>query len=1010
MSIPRCVRPSDRTIQKLILVRIPSKISNKSLLCLLWIIAIMMVPYLCHASEPIIVAVFLNQEKQGDFFVHPGEHGDFLVAAADLKGMGFQRIPENQTRIEGEPYVSLKGMAGVRFTFDEKTLTLQITADPAILPEKIIDLGPIRKPGIIYPRDNSFFLNYGIDYATGGESSLGLEGFNVSNEMGFRFHDALFLTDTLYSNTPDSSRYIRLDSSLIFDRRESLRRYVAGDYSAASGSLGGNVQMGGVSISKAYGLNPYFIKYPLFDITGLLALPSEVELYLDGVKVHSERFSPGKFELKNLQSFGGAQTVEVVIRDSLGREQRIVSPFYFTDHLLRRGLQEYSYNVGFLRRDFGQQSDNYGSLAFSGFHRLGLTDTLNIGLRAEATAGLLNFGIESVFKTGTYGVVQLQGALSDYHGDTSAASLLSYDIQSRNFRATLALSNFSSGYRTLGNLKADSNYRLKQNMRAGIGYTTPHLGSFALDYFHTSAFKQTTRKTLTLSWSRRLVRGTYLNANFRQVHQGGTSYEGTVNFTWNFAKDRSVSAGYRHEGGTDYQTIEARQNVPFGEGTGWDVQGERFARAGSQAYSLDSSAQHNGRYGVLRGNLNLGHSETVDTQNLRLSLSGALVHLGDTFALTRPVRDSFALVSVGKAEGVRVYVNSQTAGRTNSQGRAVIPDLSSYYDNQVSIEDKDIPIDYLMPRVRLFISPPLHSGSCLNFPLRRYQAFTGTLLQDMPGEPPLDNAELILTAPDGPVDFWTGGDGEFYFDSQMAILDSGRYQGCEALKNRPGEFLPAGTYPVTVKLENETYQAQLTFPESEGETVDLGTLVCRRVEPAPSPGAESTVPAPAPPGGTTPSAEAPAATPVSVRSEENPSSAPTVLTPEAPVASPPSATVVAEESSSPVFIHFPFNRAQPLPEDLQRLQTVAKNLLSHPEWGIEIEGYTCSLGSEGYNLKLGLRRAEAVHKYLVVAGIAENRFKRVFSVGEKDPVCPGPTEECLRQNRRVVLMVVPEEY
>lgn len=848
MSFPRCALPSNGTIRKVSLGRIVAGIDRAPLLLLLlWVIAILAVPAPCHASDPIIVAVFLNQEKQGDFFVYPGQDGDFLFAATDFMKMGFQRLPAARTNIEGEPYVSLKKMEGVHYTFDEKTLSLQLTADPSLLPERITDLGPIRRPDIIYPQDNSFFLNYGVDYATGGENPLGSEGFNVSSEVGLRVHDALFHTDSLYSNTntPDGSRYIRLDSSLILDQRKSLRRYVAGDYSASSGTLGGNVKMGGVSISKVYGLNPYFIKYPLYDFTGLLSLPSTVDLYLDGIKVHSERFSPGEFDLRNLQGFGGAQTVEVVIRDSLGREQRIVSPFYFTDRILRKGLQEYSYNLGFLRRDFGQQSNDYGSLAFSGFHRFGLTDTLNLGMRAEATGGLLNVGFESAFKTGTFGVAQVQGALSNAHGETSAATLLSYDLQSRRYRATLAFSHFFPGYRTLGNWGADTGYRPKENIRAGIGYTTPRLGSFALDFFRTSAYQQTSRETLTLSWSRRLMYGTYLSANISRVHQDTTSYEGTVNLTWNFEKDRSVNAGYRHEEGGDYQTLGARQNIPIGEGIGWEVQGEHSTQAGSQNYSLDSSLQRNGRFGILRGDLKLGHNQVADRQDLRLSLSGALVHIGDTFALTRPVRDSFALVSVGHAEGVRVYVNNQTAGRTNSQGHAVIPALTSFYDNQISIEDKDIPLEYLMPRVRLYVSPALRSGSCLNFPLRRYQAFTGKLIREAAGQQPLADAELVLTTPDGPVDFWTDRDGSFYFDSQMATIDGNRYQGCEALKKGPGEFLPAGTYKATVKLENETYQAQLRFPKSTGETVDLGTMVCRRVETSPAKDAESAAPAPA---------------------------------------------------------------------------------------------------------------------------------------------------------------------
>lgn len=1022
MSTRPCAWPNDRLIAKHFLARIfPKARSFQPIFSLLVIIAGLMISTPCHAQDPIIVAVTLNQQKQNDLFVYPGKNGDFLVRVTDLQAMGFQKLSGERVPIDGDIYTSLKSMQGVQYTFDEKTLTLAISADPRLLPGKVIDLGPTRKPGVIYPQDNSFFLNYGLDYATGGEDSFSFEAFNLSNEMGLRFKDTLFLTDSLYSKTPDNSHFVRLNSRLIYDWRDSLRRFTAGDFSASSGSLGSNVQMGGLSLSKVYGINPYFIQYPLFDFTGLLPLPAQIDLYLDGAKVHSERLSPGEFELANFQSFGGAQTVEVVIRDSLGREQRIVSPFYFTDRILRRGLQEYSYNLGMLRRGFGRQSNSYHDLAFSGFHRFGITDTFNLGLRTEADNDLLNFGVESAFKTGSFGVMQLQAAFSGsrYHG--GGGGLLSYDFQSRNFRASLAIQGFSAGYRTLGNSKDDSSYRPRLNIRAGVGYITRSFGSFGLDYYRIGSYNQTARETLTLSWARRLLPRTYLSTNLRQIRQGGTAFEGTANLSWYFGKDRSLSAGYRHEGGINYQTLEARQNVPFGEGTGWDVQGERSTQAGSQTYALDSSVQRNASHAVFRGDFRLIDGDTQNTSALHLSLSGALVHIGDTYALTRPVKDSFALVSVGKAQGVRIYINNQTVARTNSQGLAVVPDLTSFFDNQISIEDKDIPIDFLMPRVRLYVSPPLRSGSCLNFPLRRYQAFTGRLLQQQPEQQPLANVELILSTPDGPVDFWTGNDGEFYFDSQMATLDENNFKGCEALKNGLGRFLPAGTYPVTVKSKNETYQVQLTFPESSGETIDLGTLICRRIRPKAStrnkpaiPGttsiqnsapkvntSSSAEPETSRLGSPVPPAKPGQAEPLSVESSAHASSAFKMNVPPAPAAED-----ADEKFPKQVVIHFPFNQAQLLPGELRQLEPVVKNLLAHPMWGIEIEGYTCSLGSEAYNLQLGLHRADAVRNYLLTAGVPKARILRVVSGGEGSPVCSEATEQCRRRNRRVVLLMV----
>jgi outer membrane protein OmpA-like peptidoglycan-associated protein len=54
---------------------------------------------------------------------------------------------------------------------------------------------------------------------------------------------------------------------------------------------------------------------------------------------------------------------------------------------------------------------------------------------------------------------------------------------------------------------------------------------------------------------------------------------------------------------------------------------------------------------------------------------------------------------------------------------------------------------------------------------------------------------------------------------------------------------------------------------------------------------------------------------------------------------------------------------------------------------VVIEGHTCSEGAADYNMALGLKRAEAVKKYMVESGIEADRIKTV-SFGETKPAVP----------------------
>ena len=72
----------------------------------------------------------------------------------------------------------------------------------------------------------------------------------------------------------------------------------------------------------------------------------------------------------------------------------------------------------------------------------------------------------------------------------------------------------------------------------------------------------------------------------------------------------------------------------------------------------------------------------------------------------------------------------------------------------------------------------------------------------------------------------------------------------------------------------------------------------------------------------------------------------------------------------------------------------------------EIEGHADSTGPDGFNDGLGLRRAEAVKRYLHDMHALPLHTINVISYGESQPAVPNTTREGRAQNRRVVLKVL----
>ncbi len=87
------------------------------------------------------------------------------------------------------------------------------------------------------------------------------------------------------------------------------------------------------------------------------------------------------------------------------------------------------------------------------------------------------------------------------------------------------------------------------------------------------------------------------------------------------------------------------------------------------------------------------------------------------------------------------------------------------------------------------------------------------------------------------------------------------------------------------------------------------------------------------------------------------------------------------------------------------LNEVVEGMKRYPEFKVEIQGHTDSVGSAAYNMKLSENRAKAVMKYLVEKGIDPKRLS-AKGFGAKEPIANNDTPEGQAQNRRVHLVRV----
>jgi len=107
-------------------------------------------------------------------------------------------------------------------------------------------------------------------------------------------------------------------------------------------------------------------------------------------------------------------------------------------------------------------------------------------------------------------------------------------------------------------------------------------------------------------------------------------------------------------------------------------------------------------------------------------------------------------------------------------------------------------------------------------------------------------------------------------------------------------------------------------------------------------------------------------------------------------------------------ILFAFSKSDLSDSAKMNLDKLATALTNYPNTNIEIQGHTDSRGTEEYNMGLSLRRANAVHDYLVSKGIDGSRMT-VKGYGESAPAYTNDTPEGMAQNRRVEFLITAND-
>jgi outer membrane usher protein len=653
----------------------------------------------------------------------------------------------------------------------------------------------------------------------------------AANKLGARTGDVFFVTDSLYTKTETDSNFVRLSSNVTYERKNDLQWLVVGDQFASSGDLGSIINIGGVGFSKVYKIDPYLITEQMFSLRGVTAYPSQAQVYMDGVLVSKNAVAPGSFDLKNIYSYGGAHTVDVILTDPFGKEEKISYPMYFSPQLLREGLHEYSYNAGFLREQYGVKSNEYGKAAFSAFHRYGITSSMNIGARAEGMSGIYNGGLFAMFTLPKAGSFSFSFAGSSTNSEKGSAGIFQQSYQLGSFNTNLDVRIFSRGYATVGVQASDDRTKLQKSFSVGIPVS--HLGGISLTASEVETYNGIDIRTASVSYSQSITRNTSMFATVSTSHIQDTTYGFFIGLNFTSANNIHGAVQYNNTGGVNTETVQIQKDTPRGAGVGYQATLVRSDAGASTSYTANPSFTYNAPYGVYSLGAGIQDASGSTSESVNIGVAGAFVYAGGFYGFARPVNDSFAIVLVGNVPNVTVQTDGLESGKTGSSGTMVVPELVSYNNNKITLDTKNMPMDYSISEVNAAIAPSLWSGSCVAFDAIKVRAVTGTVYgMNAEKKIPLEYVDLLIKVGDREVTSPTGKNGEFYIENTLPKNpDTGTYDklSCRAIAERRkagSSVIQPGTYRASVAYEGGKCEFSITFPATDDVITDLGELRC----------------------------------------------------------------------------------------------------------------------------------------------------------------------------------------
>jgi outer membrane usher protein len=649
--------------------------------------------------------------------------------------------------LAGQDYVSSASLPLIRFRIDILAGVLELHCSAECFGEVRREAGtPIGQR--LSPAEPLIIIDYDAYLQSGDRNSSGVfTTLSVSSASGTGSFSSFCSRQATVSSCG------RLDASWTIDDPSTARRLVLGDSITRAARWGTPVRFAGVSWGTDFTLQPEFVTVPTPEIRGESTLESAVDIYVNDALRFQTKIPAGPFQITDIPVVTGEGTARAVITDLLGRQQTLTASFYSAPEMLRTGLETYSLEAGWLRRNYGSEDDVYDDPFFALGYARGLSNEVTVGLRSEIGSRQQSFGASTMLVNSALG--QSEAALAISRGENGDGVLGRFGQAYRSPQMTIGgvVTATTPDYRIFGSSRPGS--RLSSNLYFGL--TDEQLGSASISWTYRDERWSKNVSAIGLNYGTSLGSASVFLTALRTMNDEA-SYFGALTLTIPLGGRASAGASTRYDGNRLNAGLHVREDPPASGGIGY--------RALVETGDLDR-AEAGVSARLPFGNFSAEASTVAGEDAIRLSANGGIAVLHDAVLPAPPIGGGMALVAVGHEPGVRVYHDRQLVGLTGSDGRIVVTGLRPFEQNMLSYAPEDLPLSVKVDDTEVSLVPGLRTGHVVDFDARRVVNVLASIIDEHGGAIPL---HAVVRNVDTGAIYPTGSDGLVFIpDAPMKV-------------------------------------------------------------------------------------------------------------------------------------------------------------------------------------------------------------------------------------------------